>query len=133
MLTDVTVTGIKIEYWQTTDPINKLTHILLGTQTAVRLAGFAPLTKYSFRATVIPDPARPTLWSQEVIVESADEEFEIDTEEIANIVSVGNEWGFANLNVTQDRLDYLASIVADGAALIDGFIQIIKNYTNHNT
>lgn len=113
---DVTVTGILIEYWQTTEPTRKLNHIVHGSQTAVRISGFAPETSYTFRATVIPEPSRTTLWSQEVIAVSKGEDFNIDLEEIREKVSAGNEWAFETLNKVQQELDYLASIVADTAA-----------------
>lgn len=113
---DVTVKGVQIEYWQTSEPTRKLDKIVLGTQTSVRLSGFAPETSYTFRATVIPEPSRTTLWSREVTAVSKGEDFYIDVEEIRKKVSDGNEWGYANLAKVRQELDYLASIVADSAA-----------------
>ena len=114
--TDVTVKGVQIEYWQTSEPTRKLDKIVLGSQTSVRLSGFAPETSYTFRATVIPEPSRTTLWSQEVTAVSKGEEVGIDVEEIRKKVSEGNEWGYATLAKVRQELDYLASIVADSAA-----------------
>lgn len=109
--TDVTVTGILIEYWQTSEPSRKLNKIVLGKQTAIRISGFAPKTSYTFRATVIPEPARTTLWGGEVVVVSTAEDF--DRELFSKYVAELNKWAAVDQRYIKQELEKVSAVIAD--------------------
>lgn len=112
--TDVTVTGILIEYWQTSEPSRKLNKIVLGKQTAIRISGFAPKTSYTFRATVIPEPARATLWGGEVVVVSTAEDF--DKEQFSKYIAELNQWAAFDQRYVKQELEKVSAVVADATA-----------------
>jgi len=116
--TDVTVTGVKIEYWQTEEPDAKLEQIVLGQKTSLRLAGFAPKTSYTFRATVITDPIRATLWSAEIEALSGEEDFdfEFDNDKIINGLGEFNRWANIDLRALKEQMQFLGLVGADAIA-----------------
>lgn len=112
--TDVTVTGVEIEYWQTKVPERKLNYIVRGTQTAVRLTGFAPRTSYTFHATVITEPARSTLWCAEVVADSKDEDY--DTDQILQDVAELNKWLTYDRRSIREENELIGLIAADATS-----------------
>jgi len=114
--TDVTVTGIKIEYWQTSELYAKLEQVVIGQKTAIRIVGVAPKTDYTFRATFLTDPVRTTLWSAEITVTSAEEDFDLNDDNILDDIGDFNCWSVENLRALQEQEKFLGLVGADAIA-----------------
>jgi len=114
--TDVTVTGIKIEYWQTSEPAAKLEQVVIGQKTAIRIVGVAPKTDYTFRATFLTEPVRTTLWSAEITVTSEKEDFDLNVDNILDDIGDYNRWTAENLRALQEQEKFLGLVGADAIA-----------------
>jgi len=114
--TDVTVVGVKIEYWQTDVPDKKLETVVASDKTAVRLSGFAPDTAYTFRATFITEPRRTTFWSALTTLVAAAEEFIVDREQILDNLAEFNAWASTKLRSVQEMDDFYGLISAEAIA-----------------
>jgi len=111
--TDVTVTGIKIEYWQTSAPDKKLETVVDRQKTAVRLQGFAPDTAYTFRSTFITEPQRTTLWSAQITLNAGAEEFIVDREKILEELAEFNAWASVDLRALRDKEQFFGLVSAE--------------------
>jgi len=111
--TDVTVTGVKIEYWQTDVPDKKLETVVDRQKTVIRLTGFAPDTAYTFRSTFITEPQRTTLWSAQITLNAGAEEFVVDREKILEELAEFNAWASVDLRSLRDREQFFGLVSAE--------------------
>lgn len=116
--TDVTVDGIIIEYWQTSVPDEKyrIQREVRLPKTSDLITGLLPRESYTVRATVIPNPPRNTLWGQEIVVTTLDEDFEIDAEGIISDIAAYDKWINYDQRALREREELLSLIETDAEA-----------------
>lgn len=84
---DVTVDSVLVEYWQTTEPTQRIeTRVQMPATQALLVEGVLPVTNYTARARVITDPPRSTVWSREWSATSGTEDFVFEAIQLANEV-----------------------------------------------
>jgi len=115
---DVTVSAVYLEWWQTSAPDRKVHVTVSKTTTNTILAPVVGETEYTIRATVIADPPRETIWGPEVKVTTLSEEIsaDIDPGEVADIVNDLNKWVNTNIEWSRREIDRINAVISDQTA-----------------
>jgi len=117
-ITDLTVNAVYIEYWQESEPDRRVHTTVFKPDRTTIISGLLGETWYIFRATVIADPTRETLWGPERRVQTLKENVpaDIDPGEVADIVNDMNKWNNTNIEWGRREIDRINSIISDQTA-----------------
>jgi len=114
-ITDVTVTGVEIQWYPVDDPSSVgYTSVPVDQSAVVLTDGVVSATEYKVQTRLITDPPRPVTWTAPVTVRTLDHgNTDIDRDEITNAIGDVSEWFGGNVRETIEELRRNALLTID--------------------